>query len=180
MSYIPNGAFNAPTSDDLSVTRLKVEDGSTAQASGDEFTTTQSSSSALTPQVMRITATEPIDITGMDVTVSLGGVVTSVYEAASGVAGGTFTAAPTPSTNLRRPKAAPFAAAVGGTFTPSASAVRQMTVSTGTSGANLLSNTRSMRGILSLPVGTYYVVTGLAQGVTTFTGELTLTVRRAV
>lgn len=180
MSYIPNGAFNAPTSGDITVTRLKVEDGSTAQASGDEFTTTQSSTSSLTSQVMRITATEPIDITGMDITVALGGVLVSLYDAASGVAGGTFTASPVSSTNLRRPKAAPFASAVGGTFTPSAAAVRQMTVSTGTSGANLISNTRSMQGVLSLPVGTYYIVTGLVQGVTTFTGELILTARRAV
>ena len=158
------------------ISRLRVECGSSAQAAGNEFTATQTSTAAISPQVMRLVAAEPIDITGAEMTVNVGGVNVFIYESTAGTAGGTFTALPAQTTNLRNPRTPSFSAATGGTFTPSGSAIRQMTVSTGTSGANLMSNTRQMSGVVSLPAGTYYIVTGLLAGVTAFTGELIVTI----
>ena len=123
--------------------RLKVQDGSASQTSGTEFQATQLSTAALSPSVMQLTATDPIDITSLEMTVSLGGVNVQIFEASAGTAGGTFTAIPLQTTNLRNPRTPTTAAAGGGTFTPTGAALRQMAVSTSTSGANILSNTRN-------------------------------------
>jgi hypothetical protein len=156
--------------------RLKVQTGTSAQTSGSEFETTQTSTAATAPQVLRITAPEPVDITEMEMTVVLGGVSVQVFEASAGTAGGSFTAAPVQSTNLRNPKAPTFSAASGGTFTPSAPALRQMVVNGGTALAPLASVSQVNRKPLSLPAGTYYIVTGLLSGVASVTGQLVVTI----
>jgi hypothetical protein len=176
MSYVPNGTLDLLTSIDKLSARLKVEDGSTAQASGSEFQTTQSPAAVTGPQVLRIVATEPIDITEMELTAIVGGSSVQVFEASAGVAGGTFTAAPIKSTNLRNPKMPSFTAATGGTFVPSAAALRSMVVNSGTAVAPLASVNRVNKRALSLTAGTYYIVTSLLAGVTAFTGELIITI----
>lgn len=178
MSKTPAHAHS--TTRDAATGRIRVEDGSTAQAVGAEFTTAQVSTAALSPQVARITAPEPIDLSQIEMTVNLGGVTVQVFEESAGTAGGTFTAQPVQSTNLRNPRAPSFTVETGGTFAPTGAPLQRMTVSTGTSGSNLLSNTRRLDRPLALPAGVYYVVTGLLAGVTSFTGELLLTISEAV
>jgi hypothetical protein len=162
--------------DRTGISRLKVDVGSSSQASGDEFQTTQSSTAVASAPVLRITAPEPIDITEMEMTVVLGGVNVQVFQASAGTPGGTFTAAPIQSTNLRNVKAPSFSVASGGTFTPSAAALRQMVVNGGTAVAPLASVNRVNRRVLSLPAGTYYIVTGLLAGVASLTAELIVTI----
>lgn len=178
MSKTPAHAHS--TTRDAATGRIRVEDGSTAQATGSEFTSAQVSTAALAPQVARITAPEPIDLTHIEMTVSLGGVTVQVFEASAGTQGGTFSAQTVQPTNLRNPRAPSFTVESGGTFTPTGPALQRMTVSTGASGANLLSNTRRLDQVLSLPAGTYFIVTGLLSGVTSFTGELLLTISEAL
>ena len=158
------------------ISRLRVECGSSAQASGNEFQTTQSSTAASSAPVLRITASDPIDITEMEITAVTGGVNVQVFESSAGTPGGTFTASTVRSTNLRNVKTPSFTAAVGGTFTPSAAPLRQMVASSGTSVAPLATFNRINNKVLSLPAGTYYIVTGLLAGVTAFTGELIVTI----
>ena len=162
--------------DRTGVSRLKVDVGSSSQAAGDEFQTTQSSTAASSAPVLRITAPSPIDVTEMEMTVVLGGVNVQVFQASAGTPSGTFTAAPIQSTNLRNVKAPSFSVASGGTFTPSAAALRQMVVNGGTAVAPLASVNRVNRRVLSLPAGTYYIVTGLLAGVASLTAELIVTI----
>jgi hypothetical protein len=126
---------------------------------------------------MQIVATQPIDITEMEMTVTAGGVSVQVFEADDGTASGTFTELPVQSTNLRAPKTPSFTVSGGGAFVPSGQAIGRMSVSTDT---NLLSNTRSRQGRLSLPAGTYFVVTGLISGVASFTGELIIRIAEVI
>lgn len=164
------------TSRDTAIGRVRVEHGETTQATGNQFQVAQASSASLTPQVMRIDAAEPIDITEMSMTVNLGGVNVSIFEASEGAEGGTFTPVSVSNTNRRNPQSPNFTASTGGTFTPSGEALLPpMSVSTGTTG-NVLSNTEKRTGILSLPAGVFFVVTGLLSGVTSFTGNLVLTI----
>ena len=162
--------------DRTGVSRLKVDVGSSSQAAGDEFQTTQSSTAASSAPVLRITAPSPIDITEMEMTVVLGGANVQVFQASAGTPGGTFTAAPIQSTNLRNVKVPSFSVASGGTFTPSAAALRQMVVNGGTAVAPLASVNRVNKRVLSLPAGTYYIVTGLLAGVASLTAELIVTI----
>jgi hypothetical protein len=158
------------------ISRLKVDSSSAAQASGSEFQTTQSPSAVSSPQVLRIVAPNPIDITGMELTAVVGGSSVQVFESSAGTPGGSFTATPIKSTNLRNVKSPTFTAATGGTFTPSAAALRTMVANSGTAVAPLASVNRVNNRVLSLSAGTYYIVTGLLAGVTAFTGELIVTI----
>ena len=158
------------------ISRLRVECGSTAQESGREFQTTQSPAAASSPQVLRIVAPISIDITSLELTAIVGGSSVQVFESSAGTPGGSFTAAPIKSTNLRNVKAPTFSAATGGTFVPSAAALRTMVANSGTAIAPLASVNRVNNKVLSLPAGTYYIVTGLLAGVAAFTGELIVTI----
>lgn len=162
--------------DRTGISRLKVDVGSSSQAAGDEFQTTQSTTAVASAPVLRITAPSPIDVTEMEMTVVLGGVNVQVFQSSSGTPGGTFTAAPVQSTNLRNVKTPSFSVASGGTFTPSAAALRQMVVNGGTAVAPLASVNRVNKRVLSLPAGTYYIVTGLLAGVASLTAELIVTI----
>jgi hypothetical protein len=174
-------AHTHSTTRDPSTGRVKVEHGETAQTTGTEFQTAQFSTAALAPQVMEIVAPEPIDITEMEMTVNLGGVNVSIFEASDGTAGGTFTPLEVTSTNRRVPKTPSFSVGTGGTFAPTGNPMRPpLSVNTASSGNNVLSNTRRNTKRFSLAAGTYYVVVGLLVGVTSFTGNLVLTISEAL
>lgn len=170
------GPSDLMTSDFEGARRVKVEDSSTAQASGFEFQTAQTSTGSTTPQVLRVTAPQPIDVTEMEMTIVIGGVNVQIYEASQGTPSGTFTAVPVQSTNPRKLKSPTFSIASGGTFAPTGNALRQMMVNGGTAVAPLASQLRVNSKRLSLPAGTYYIVTGLLSGVSTFTGQLIVTI----
>ena len=165
------------TSRDTDVGRIRVEHGETSQATGTQFQAQSVATASLNPQVMRIVAPEPIDITEIEMTVNLGGVSVSIFEAGDGAAGGTFTPVTLTSTNRRIQKTPSFTVETGGTFNPVGNPVRPpLSVSTGASGNNVLSNVSRQERKLSLLAGTYYVVIGLLVGVTSFTGNLVLTI----
>jgi hypothetical protein len=169
MSIKPAHAHS--TSRDTAIGRVRVEHGETAQATGTQFQVAQSSTAAALPQVLRVDAPEPIDVTEMQMTVNLGGVNISIFEAADGTEGGTFTPVSVSNTNRRNPQAPSFSASAGGTFTPTGDPVLPpMLASVDLGGRSV--NERQ----LSLPAGTYFFVTGLLSGVTSFTGQLVLTI----
>lgn len=173
-------AHTHSTTRDPATGRIKVEHGDTAQTTGSEFQAAQFSTAALAPQVMEIVAPEPIDITEMEMTVNLGGVNVSIFESSEGTSGGTFTPLEVTTTNRRAPRTPSFTVGTGGTFTPTGNPMRPvMSVSTGASGA-VLSNTERQTKRFSLLAGTYYVVVGLLSGVTSFTGNLVLTISEVI
>lgn len=176
-------AHTHSTTRDPATGRIKVEHGDTAQVTGSEFQVAQFSTASALPQVMEIVAPEPIDITEIEMTVNIGGVNVSIFDASGGTAGGTFTPIDATTTNIRELKAPSFTVGTGGTFTPSGNPIGPpMSVGAGTgSGAgNVLSNTARQSRRISLPAGTYYAVVSLLAGVTSFTGNLVLTISEVI
>ena len=161
---------------DTVVGRVRVEHGETTQATGQQFDIFQEFTAIAAPSVTKIVATQPIDIDNIEFNVLLNGGSVSVFEAASGSEGGTFTPLVPVSSNQRLNPAPTFSASTGGTFIPSAAPLRKMS-------AQAVANSsasKSTRGRLSLLAGTYFVVTGLLSGVLSLTGDLVITISEAI
>jgi hypothetical protein len=158
------------------VGRVRVEDGSTTQATGQQFDILQEFAAIAAPTVIKIVAPLPIDIDGMELNILLNGGNLSIFEASAGTEGGTFTPITPVSSNQRLNPAPSFSASTGGTFVATEPPLRRMSAQAAANSSSVRANNNRM----SLPAGTYFAVTGLLSGVLSLTGETVITISEVI